>query len=114
MEDCIFCKIAAGEMEADILFSDDQVVAFRDINPEAPTHFLVVPRKHIPSALELTAGDGEIMAHVFAAINDVARKEGISSSGMRIVSNVGRGAGQVVDHLHFHVLGGRQLYWPPG
>lgn len=114
MEDCIFCKIAAGEIEADALYADDQVVAFRDINPKAPIHFLVIPRKHIPSALDLTKDDADLMSLIFTVIKEVAEKEGIASSGMRIVNNVGKTAGQVVFHLHFHVLGGRQMLWPPG
>ena len=114
MEECIFCKIANGEMEADILYSDGEVVAFRDINPKAPIHFLVIPKKHIPTALELTPDDAGLLSSIFAAIKKVAEEEGIAETGVRIVNNVGRAAGQVVFHLHFHVLGGRQLLWPPG
>jgi len=114
MEDCIFCKIADGEMEAEILYSDEKVLAFRDINPKAPIHFLVIPKKHISTALDLTAEDADILLAIFAAIKKVAEDEGIASTGVRIVNNVGRAAGQVVFHLHFHVLGGRQLMWPPG
>ena len=114
MEECIFCMIADGEMEAEILYSDEQVLAFRDINPKAPIHFLVIPRKHIPTAMDLTPDDADLLAHIFAVIKDVAEKEGIASTGVRIVNNIGKAAGQVVFHLHFHVLGGRQLLWPPG
>jgi len=114
MEECIFCKIASGEMEAEILYSDEQVVAFRDINPKAPIHFLVIPKKHIPTALDLMPDDSDILPSIFAVIKKVAEEEGIASTGVRIVNNVGRAAGQVVFHLHFHVLGGRQLLWPPG
>ncbi len=114
MDDCLFCRIARGEAEADILYGDEQVVAFRDINPQAPVHFLVVPRRHLVSALDLTAQDAQLLHAIFAAVKTVAEAEGIAASGMRILSNVGRDAGQVVQHLHFHVLGGRRLLWPPG
>jgi len=114
MEDCIFCKIAAEEMDADVLYSDDQVIAFRDINPQAPVHFLVVPRRHIVSALDLTPDDAALLFRSFEVIKTVAEKENIAASGMRILTNVGRAAEQIVLHLHFHVLGGRRMHWPPG
>lgn len=114
MEDCIFCKIVRGEMDSEILFSDDEVIAFRDINPQAPVHFLVVPKRHIVSALDLTSEDAGLLASIFEAIRIVAEKENIAQSGMRILTNVGRSAEQIVLHLHFHVLGGRKLHWPPG
>lgn len=114
MEDCIFCKIVRGEMDSEILYCDDEVIAFRDINPQAPVHFLVVPRKHIVSALDLTSEDAGLLARIFEAIRIVAEKENIAESGMRILTNVGRSAEQIVLHLHFHVLGGRRLHWPPG
>ena len=114
MEDCIFCKIASGDMDADILYSDDQVIAFRDINPQAPVHFLVVPRQHIVSALELTAEDAGLLYRMFEVVKKVGEQGGIAASGMRILTNVGKSAEQIVLHLHFHVLGGRRLHWPPG
>ena len=114
MEDCLFCRIAAGEIPADILYSDDRVVAFRDIDPQAPVHFLVVPRKHVASAFEMEQEDKELLFHVFEAARMVAAKEGVAASGARILTNVGPEAGQVVMHAHFHVLGGRVLLWPPG
>lgn len=114
MEDCIFCRIAAGEMDADVVYSDDRVIAFRDINPQAPVHVLVIPRKHLRSAFDLDEGDGELLAHMFRVIRSVSEQEGIAGSGVRILTNVERGAGQSVFHLHFHVLGGRQMLWPPG
>jgi histidine triad (HIT) family protein len=114
MEECIFCRIAGEELEADILYSDEQVIAFRDINPQAPVHFLVVPRQHIVSALDLTSEDAELLSHLFEVIKAVAEKEKIAASGMRILTNVGRAAEQIVLHLHFHVLGGRRMRWPPG
>jgi Diadenosine tetraphosphate (Ap4A) hydrolase and other HIT family hydrolases len=114
MDECLFCRIASGEVEADVLFSDEQVVAFRDVNPQAPVHFLVVPRKHMVSTLDLSVQDAQLLYAIFAAINKVAAREGISASGMRILTNVGRDAEQIVKHMHFHVLGGRRMHWPPG
>ena len=110
--DCLFCRIAAGEIPADIVFSDDQVVVFRDINPKAPTHVLAIPRRHVPSAAELTDGDGPLLATLFGAMRHVAEEAGLH--GYRIVSNSGAEAGQSVFHLHFHLLAGRSLSWPPG
>jgi histidine triad (HIT) family protein len=114
MEECIFCRISSGEMEADILYSDDEVVAFRDINPQAPVHFLVIPRRHIVSAADLTPDDSNTLYHIFEVIRSVSEAEGIAGNGVRILTNVGREAGQVVMHMHFHVLGGRTMLWPPG
>src|SRR5687768_9140056 len=110
--DCLFCRIAAGEIQADVVFSDDQVVIFRDINPKAPTHVLAIPRRHIPSAAELTDGDGPLLAAIFGALRHVAEEAGLH--GYRIVTNTGAEAGQSVFHLHFHLLAGRSLSWPPG
>jgi len=114
MDDCIFCGIIAGEMDADILYDDEQVIAFRDINPQAPVHFLVMPKRHIVSALDLEQGDAGMIFRIFDAIRTVAEREEIAASGMRILTNVGRAAEQIVLHLHFHVLGGRRMHWPPG
>lgn len=114
MDDCIFCRIVAGAMDADILYEDEQVIAFRDINPQAPVHFLVVPRRHIVSALDLGPDDAGLLYAIFDAIRKVAEQEDIAASGMRILTNVGKSAEQIVLHLHFHVLGGRRLQWPPG
>jgi histidine triad (HIT) family protein len=112
--DCLFCRIAGGEIETERLHDDDQVVAFRDLNPQAPTHVLLIPRRHIGSALELTVEHGTLLARLFAAAAAIARAEGVADSGFRLVTNAGRDAGQSVDHLHFHLLGGRRLGWPPG
>lgn len=112
--DCLFCRIAAGSVAADIVHQDDLVVAFRDINPKAPTHVLLIPRRHIPSAAELSANDAEMLGRLFSVAAQVARDEGVAERGYRLVSNVGTGAGQSVFHLHFHLLGGRSLSWPPG
>jgi histidine triad (HIT) family protein len=110
--DCLFCRIAAGEIPADVVFSDDQVVIFRDINPKAPTHVLAIPRRHVPSTAELTDGDGPLLAAVFSAMRHVTEEAGLH--GYRIVTNTGAEAGQSVFHLHFHLLAGRALAWPPG
>jgi histidine triad (HIT) family protein len=110
--DCLFCRIAAGEIPAEIVYSDDTVVAFRDINPRAPTHVLAIPRRHIPSAADLTDADGSTLAALFGAVRHVAEEAGLR--GYRIVTNVGAEAGQSVFHLHLHLLGGRAMTWPPG
>jgi histidine triad (HIT) family protein len=112
--DCLFCKIAAGEIPSTMVHEDDTVIAIRDINPRAPTHILVIPRDHIPSAADLTEADGPLLGRLFATIAEIARREGIADAGYRLVSNVGRWGGQTVDHLHVHVLGGRAFEWPPG
>lgn len=112
--DCLFCKIAAGTIPADIVHQDDLVVAFRDINPKAPTHILLISRRHIPSAAELTGTDSEMLGRLFSVSAQIARDAGIADRGYRLVSNVGSGAGQSVFHLHFHLLGGRSMSWPPG
>lgn len=112
--ECLFCRIAAGEVPASSVHGDDTVIAFHDISPRAPTHILVVPRAHIRSAAELTDADAPIVGHLFAVAAAIARAQGIADAGYRIVTNVGRGAGQTIDHLHLHLLGGRPLTWPPG
>ena len=112
--DCLFCRIAAGEVPATVVHDDDLVVAIRDIAPRAPTHILLMPRRHIASAAELTEGDGPMLGRLFAIAADLARSEGIADRGYRLVSNVGRSAGQSVDHLHVHLMGGRPFDWPPG
>ena len=114
MEDCVFCKIARGEMDADIVYEDDQVLAFRDINPQAPVHLLVIPRKHIRSAMDLSEEDASLLSHIFQVIQEVSDKEAITAKGVRVLTNVEKEAGQSVFHLHFHVLGGRRMLWPPG
>lgn len=114
MEECIFCRIASGEMEAEVIYEDDRVVAFRDINPQAPVHVLVIPRKHLRSVFDLSSQDGDLLFHIFQIIRDISAKEGIAEKGVRVLTNVEREAGQSVFHLHFHVLGGRRMLWPPG
>jgi histidine triad (HIT) family protein len=112
MADCIFCEIAAGREPARVILNDDQVVAFEDLDPQAPLHALVVPRRHLADAREVTE-DG-LLERLFQAAHAVARARGVGDSGYRLVFNVGRDAGQAVDHAHLHVLGGRRMRWPPG
>jgi len=112
--DCLFCRIVAGQVPSTLVHEDDEVVAIRDIAPQAPTHILLIPRRHIASALDLTEGDGPLLGRLFHVAADLARSEGIADAGYRLVSNVGRWGGQSVDHLHLHLLGGRPFTWPPG
>ena len=107
--ECIFCRIISGEIQSDILYQDEQVVAFRDIDPKAPVHLLVVPRKHIESVAELTEDDAPIAGHLVSVANRLAREAGISEKGYRLVVNCGLAGGQAVSHLHLHLLGGRQM-----
>ena len=112
--DCLFCRIVAGEIPADKLHDDDLVVAIRDIAPRAPTHILLMSRRHIPSAADVTEADAPMLGRLFAVAAELARDAGIADSGYRLVSNVGRWGGQTVDHLHVHLMGGRAFDWPPG
>lgn len=112
--DCLFCRVAGEEIPADVIHSDPEVVAFRDIHPQAPTHVLIIPRKHIPSVTDLDSHEAGVMGRLFLVARDLARKEGIAEEGYRLVVNTGRGAGQSVFHVHMHLLGGRSLKWPPG
>lgn len=114
MSDSIFGKIARGEIPADIVYEDDDVVAFRDLSPQAPTHILVIPRKPIPTLNDMASEDAELVGKLFLAAARVARQEGIAESGYRTVVNCNAAAGQTVFHLHLHVLGGRPMQWPPG
>ena len=111
---CIFCQIAAREIPAEILHETDRVVGFRDSNPKAPTHILLIPKDHIVSLSDLEDGHGALLADIVQAATHLAKTEGIDVSGWRLVANVGPDAGQSVFHLHFHLLGGRQMAWPPG
>lgn len=111
-KDCLFCRIAKGEIPADIVMENDEAVAFRDISPKAPTHILVIPKKHVSSLDE--ADDSIDLGALMRAAAEAARKEGLVESGYRVVVNTGAHGGQTVDHLHLHLLGGRQMTWPPG
>jgi histidine triad (HIT) family protein len=112
--DCLFCRIVAGELPAAKVAEDDAVLAFRDIAPRSPTHVLVIPKVHIPSAANLNEEDGPLLGRLFGTLARIAREAGIADDGYRIVSNVGRWGGQTVDHLHLHLMGGRAFDWPPG
>lgn len=107
--DCVFCQIVAGEIPADILHRDDRVVAFRDISPQAPVHVLIIPREHISYLSELTGEQSALAGHMVGVANQLARSEGIADSGYRVVVNCGEQGGQLVPHLHMHLLGGREL-----
>lgn len=112
--DCIFCKIVNGEIPSNKIYEDDKVLAFHDISPEAPVHFLVIPKDHIQSVNDLTEKNSDIISHIFLVINKLVRELNINETGYRIVNNCGKDGGQTVDHMHFHVLGQRDLKWPPG
>ena len=112
--DCLFCKIVAGEIPVEFVYESDTVVAFRDINPQAPTHILVIPRKHIATINDLTPEDEELVGGLYTAAREIAEAEGIAEDGYRTVMNCNEGAGQSVFHIHLHVLGGRLMNWPPG
>jgi histidine triad (HIT) family protein len=112
--DCLFCKIIKGEIPAKIIYQDDNVVAFEDINPQAPHHKLIVPKKHIATLNDLQPEDNELMGQIYQAAKHLAKELGIAESGYRVVMNCNRGAGQTVFHIHAHLLGGRQMMWPPG
>ena len=111
---CLFCKIIAGDIPAKILFQDDRLVVIEDINPVAPLHILLIPRKHIASTLELTEEDDALVGHVFRTAAKMARDRGLADDGFRLVANTNTAAGQTVFHIHFHLLAGRNLSWPPG
>ena len=114
MSDCIFCRIVAGTIPSKIVYEDDQAVAFDDVNPQAPVHVLVVPRRHVRSVGDFEAADAALLGHLALTCVKVANQKGIAESGYRIVANTGANAGQSVFHVHFHVLGGRSMAWPPG
>jgi diadenosine tetraphosphate (Ap4A) HIT family hydrolase len=112
--DCLFCRIVAGELPADQVYEDELVIAIRDIAPRAPTHILLIPRRHIASAADLVESDGTLLGRLFAVSAQLAREAGIADAGYRLTSNIGRWGGQTVSHLHVHLMGGRAFDWPPG
>ena len=114
MTDCIFCGIIRGEIETDLVYEDQKMVAFRDINPQAPVHILLVPKKHIRDLLALAGEDAELISHIHLEAAKLAEKEGLAAGGFRMVLNCGDDGGQTVGHIHFHLLGGRKMKWPPG
>ncbi len=111
---CLFCKILAGEIPADIVYESDTAIAFRDINPQAPTHVLIIPRKHIATINDIGEDDQSIVGSLYSAAREIAAAEGMADDGYRVVMNCNEAAGQTVFHIHLHLLGGRDLGWPPG
>ena len=111
---CLFCRIVSGEIPASKIYEDDEVVAFRDINPQAPLHVLIIPRKHIPTLNDLTSDDDALIGAMHRAAVQIAKEHGVAERGYRTVFNTNRGAGQTVFHIHLHLLAGRSLTWPPG
>jgi histidine triad (HIT) family protein len=114
MTTCIFCKIANGDIPAEVVYEDDQVMAFRDLNPQAPLHVLVIPRKHISTINDITSEDAELLGRLYLAAREVAKEAGLAERGYRTVMNCNSEAGQSVYHIHLHVLAGRAMQWPPG
>ena len=114
MDDCLFCKIISGDIQGQIVYRDDQVTAFRDINPAAPTHILIVPNRHISSVREVSEEDEKLIGHLFTTARKLAEQEGIADSGYRLIINTGQNAGQAVMHLHLHLLGGQRMRHPMG
>ncbi len=112
--DCLFCKILSGDIPADIIYESDEAIAFRDINPQAPTHAVIIPRQHIASINDLGPDDAAVIGNLFLVAQHIARDEGFTDDGYRVVMNCNAAAGQTVFHVHLHLLGGRQLDWPPG
>lgn len=114
MSDCLFCKINNGDIPADILYQDDDVTVFRDVSPQAPVHFLVIPKKHISTINDLQTTDGELIGQMMLAAKNVAAEQGVAEGGFRTTMNCNENGGQSVYHIHLHVLGGRAMNWPPG
>ncbi|UCE03711.1 MAG: histidine triad nucleotide-binding protein [Candidatus Latescibacterota bacterium] len=112
--DCLFCRIVRGELPASIVFEDEEIVAFEDINPQAPVHLLVIPRKHVPTLNDLTPEEDALVGRLHRVAAELARARGVEETGYRVVLNCNAGAGQTVFHIHLHLLGGRDLQWPPG
>jgi histidine triad (HIT) family protein len=114
MPDCIFCKIISGKIPAGIVYEDESALAFEDINPQAPVHLLVIPKKHISTSLDLTTDDNALIGHLFRIANRIAAERNIAERGFRMVMNTNPEAGQSIYHIHLHLLGGRPMSWPPG
>jgi len=114
MTDCLFCKIIEGQIPSNKVYEDDTVLAFRDIEPQAPEHIIIIPKEHIKSANEITAENSKVLANIFEVAAKIAKDLGFADKGFRVVNNCGEDGGQTVPHLHFHLLAGRFLQWPPG
>ena len=113
-EDCIFCKIIKNQIPCEIIYEDDKVLGFKDINPQAPVHVVIIPKEHVDDLNSLSEKGAEVVGHIFIVAKKIAKELGIAESGYRVVTNCGEAAGQSVQHIHFHLLGGRMLQWPPG
>lgn len=114
MSECIFCKIIDRKIPARIVYEDERALAFEDVNPQAPVHTLIIPKKHIPTIMDIGDEDGGLIGHLVAVANRIAKDRGIAERGYRIVNNCNHESGQTVYHIHFHLLGGRRMHWPPG
>ncbi len=114
MTECLFCKMVSGEIQPDVVLETEDILAFRDINPQAPAHILIIPKKHISTTNDLTAADTEVMGKLLLVAKDIAAQEGVAASGYRTVMNCNADGGQAVYHIHLHLLGGRAMAWPPG
>lgn len=114
MSDCLFCKIRDGKIPAELVFQNDEVLAFNDVNPQAPTHLLIIPKKHVSTVNDLNQEDEVMMGKLFSAAKQIAAEKGLSDDGYRLVVNCNEGAGQTVFHIHMHLLAGRAMTWPPG
>lgn len=112
--DCVFCKIVSGEIPSKVIYQDDDIMAFEDLSPQAPVHFLVIPKKHIQSANQIDETNMELIGKIYKKIAELAKEKGFAESGYRVINNCGEDGGQTVPHIHFHVLAGRSLQWPPG
>ncbi len=114
MEDCLFCKIANKELESQYVYEDEKVIAFKDVDPQAPVHVLIIPKKHYTSILDVPDDEMNIIAHIYKVAKKIVKDMGVAKKGFRLINNCGEEGGQSVSHLHFHLLGGRLLGWPPG
>jgi histidine triad (HIT) family protein len=114
MSDCLFCGIVDGRVKANVVYQDERIVAFKDISPKAPVHVLIIPRKHMAGVLDIEVEDGALIGEIFQVASRLAKELGIAESGFRVVVNSGADAGQSVSHMHYHLLGGRRMAWPPG
>ena len=114
MEDCLFCKIDQGEIPSEKIYDGEGVFAIKDVNPQAPVHILILPKKHFSTIMEIEDGDQKLIGSIFTVANKLAKENGLTDTGFRMILNCGRGAGQSVFHVHYHLMGGRALNWPPG
>ena len=114
MEDCVFCKIISGDIPSEKVYEDDDLFAFEDLNPAAPVHVLIIPKKHVETLRDIGEADRELIGAIFVAANKIAIEKGLAEEGFRIVANCGENGGQTVFHVHYHLLGGRRMEWPPG